>query len=153
MALKLSDLLLRPVDKPDPNKLTDAYEVAADISTDYNNVTIRVPKLFQYDGASIPEIGWYSIGTPFTPRLMLASVFHDWIYHTHQIERSAADDLFHLLLRRSGVPKDKALAMKTAVDLFGGNYWKNDKDDIAYIKRLKDQIIQDGRNPADYGIP
>lgn len=83
---------------------------------------------------------------------MLASVFHDWLYHTHFIERGDADDLFHLLLRRSGVAKDIALAMKTAVDVAGGIYWENDDDDIAYIQRLKDQIIADGRNPADYGM-
>ncbi len=146
-------LLLRPIDRPDTNKLEDAYEVAADVETHTNNTRMVVPKFFQYDGASIPSSAWQLIGTPFHPRLMVASVFHDWLYHTHQITRAAADDLFEHLLKASGVGSVKAGLMKAAVAVFGEHYWNNDPEDVAYIRRSSDRIRQDGRNPADYGIP
>ncbi|MSO99611.1 MAG: DUF1353 domain-containing protein [Acetobacteraceae bacterium] len=145
-------LLLLPIDRPDSNKLDDVYEVAADIATQANGTTIMVPKFFQYDGASIPAAAWQLVGTPFHPRLMVASVFHDWIYHTHRISRPAADGLFEHLLIDSGVKPVKAGLMKAAVSIFGEHYWHNDPDDIRYIQRLARRIRQDGRNPADYGI-
>jgi hypothetical protein len=145
-------LHLIPVTKPDQNKLDEAYEVSADISDVYLGVVIRVPKSFQYDGASIPSPVWQLIGTPFNPRFMTAAVFHDWIYHVHHIPRDDADQLFYELLLESGVSRTKAVLMREAVQNFGGWYWENDDEDKAYIKRLADLIIADGRNPADYGI-
>ena len=148
----MNNLLLHPVIKPDSNKLEDAYEVADDIFTVTNSVTIRVPKFFQYDGASIPSLGWQMIGSPFHPRFMMAAVFHDWLYHTHQINRDATDNLFYKLLLECGVQNTKAVTMREAVKNFGGWYWNNDDDDIDYIKRLARRISDDGRNPSDYGI-
>jgi len=145
-------LLLLPVVKPDLNKLEDAYEVVEDVATKGHGATIRVPKFFQYDGASIPPPAWQAIGTPFQPRFMGAAVFHDWIYHTHQIDKDEADGLFYDLLVRNGVNKIKASLMLAAVEGFGGWYWDNDKDDRDYMKRLAARIRQDGRDPADYGM-
>ena len=81
-----------------------------------------------------------------------ASVFHDWLYHTHQINKKTADSLFHAMLREDGVGAVKASIMYNAVSKFGGGYWKNDDDDKQYIGFLASRIIADGRNPADYGI-
>jgi hypothetical protein len=148
----MGELLLFPVSKPDANKLEEAYEVAQDDDVSYKGTTIRVPKFFQYDGASIPASAWQLIGSPFNPRFMTAAVFHDWLYHTHQIDRHAADDLFYDLLRGNGVGKTKAVVMREAVQNFGGWYWNNDKDDRAYIRRLTDKIRADGRDPARYGL-
>ena len=148
----MEKLLLIPVLKPDKNKLEDAYEVAEDLSTPYAGLTVRVPKFFQFDGASIPPPAWQIIGSPFHPRFMTAAVFHDWLYHTHQLDKKATDQLFYELLRESGVRKPKAILMREAVQDFGAWYWENDKDDLAYVKRLAGRIIQDGRDPADYGI-
>lgn len=145
-------LHLIPVAKPDSNKLEEAYEVAADIETVFKETSIWVPEFFQYDGASIPSVAWQFMGSPFHPRLMAAAVFHDWLYHTHQLDRDAADKLFYELLRASNVGKTKAILMREAVQTFGGSYWENDKDDRAYINRLSAKIQQDGRNPAKYGI-
>ncbi|MDX9785466.1 MAG: DUF1353 domain-containing protein [Desulfobacterales bacterium] len=145
-------LLLLPVINPDANKLEEAYEVARDHWAAYKGSRIRVPAAFQYDGASIPRLVWPVIGSPFQPRFMNAAVFHDWIYHTHQIERCEADNLFHELLLESGVAAETAATMRYAVRSFGGWYWENDEDDCAYIRRLTDRIIADGRTPAIYGL-
>jgi hypothetical protein len=148
----MNNLLLYPVIKPDSNKLKDAYEVENDISTNFGRYTVTVPKFFQYDGASIPSAGWQLIGSPFHPRFMTAAVFHDWLYHTHQVSIDVANDLFYQLLLGFGVQNTKAVIMREAVKNFGGWYWENDDEDIAYIKNLTQQIIADGRNPTDYGL-
>ena len=97
----MTPLLLSPILKPDSAKLSEAYEVAADVMRAVGNVTIRVPKFFQYDGSSLPMPAWPVIGTPFSPRLMGASVFHDWLYHTHQVGKQTADGLFHRPIARA----------------------------------------------------
>lgn len=149
----MDPLLLQPVIKPDLNKLEEAYEVSDDVATKAAGAKICVPKFFQYDGASIPPAAWQAIGTPFEPRFMVAAVFHDWLYHTHQIDKEDTDGLFYDLLVANGVNKVKAALMKAAVEAFGGWYWNNDSDDLAYLKRLAARIRRDGRNPADYGMP
>ena len=146
-------LLLLPIAKPDANKLEEAYEVADDVATEYLGRTIKVPKFFQYDGASIPPAAWQAIGTPYQPRFMTAAVFHDWLYHTHQLgDQEPTDQLFHELLLQSGVNKVRAGLMLAAVRLAGGWYWKNDPDDDAYLIRLAERILADGRDPAEYGM-
>ena len=146
------DLILEPVLKPDPNKMEVAYEVVDDVQTKAGTKTIRVPKFFQFDGASIPSPAWQIVGTPFYPRFMTASVFHDWIYHTHQVAKTDADDLFYTLLIADGVNRTRAWVMREAVETFGAGYWENDSGDKAYIRRLAKRIRSDGRDPKDYGI-
>lgn len=146
-------LHLQPITKPDSNKLPEAYEVVEDLSRKVGGVTVQVPKFFQYDGSSIPTAAWPLIGTPFNPRFMAASVFHDWLYHTHQVARKTADQILHDILIEDGVGETKAWIMLTAVENFGKAYWTNDPDDNGYIKRLTDRIKADGRKPADYGLP
>ena len=148
----MGNLLLLPVIKPDMNKLEEAYEVADDVSTPAGGAKIKVPKFFQYAGASSPPMAWQVIGTPFQPRFMPAAVFHDWLYHTHQVARKAANALFYDLLIASGVREAKAAMMLGAVDTFGGWYWQNDDDDLDYLKRLAGRIRKDRRDPADYGM-
>jgi hypothetical protein len=148
----MNHLLVLPVGKPDQNKLEEAYEVAEDVTTKYGAVAVQVPKFFQYDGASVPPALWHMIGTPFQPRFMTAAVFHDWVYHTHQLKFDAANKMFYDLLVASGVRKVKAQLMLAAVENFGEWYWDNDADDRAYLKRLAERIKKDGRDPADYGM-
>lgn len=149
----MSHLLLRPVLKPDHAKLREAYEVAADVMRSVGNVTIRIPKFFQYDGSSLPMPAWPIFGTPFSPMLMGASVFHDWLYHTHQVARKTADRLFHEMLVEDGVDGQRAWMMKTVVAEFGEPFWHNDARDKAYIARLTHRIATDGRDPVNYGLP
>ena len=148
----MNQLLLRPILRPDSAKLSEAYEVAADVARTVGSVTIRIPKFFQYDGSSLPMPAWPIFGTPFSPRLMGASVFHDWLYHTHQVAKATADSLFHDMLIEDGVDELKAKLMKSAVTDFGEHSWTNDTRDRDYIVRLTARIVDDGRNPADYNL-
>ena len=104
----MSDLILEPVVKPDPNKLEVAYEVVEDIEAKVGTKTITVPKFFQFDGASVPSPAWQFIGTPFYPRFMVASVFHDWVYHTHEVTKKAVDNFFYNQLMADGVNQARA---------------------------------------------
>jgi len=149
----MSKLHLQPIIKPDNNKLPEAYEVVDDLKRKVGNVTVVVPKFFQYDGSSIPTAAWPLIGTPFNPRFMTASVFHDWIYHTHSMARKTADQLLHDVLIEDGVHETKAWIMHSAVSSFGKPYWSNDPDDNSYIVRLTERIKKDGRDPATYALP
>jgi hypothetical protein len=83
---------------------------------------------------------------------MVPAVFHDWVYHTHLVGKDDADELFYDLLVANGVNKVRASLMLAAVESFGGWYWNNDQDDLAYLKRLAARIKKDGRDPADYGM-
>lgn len=149
----MSKLELMPVVKPDTNKLSEAYEVSGDIKRKVGTVTVTVPKFFQYDGASIPTAAWPLIGTPFNPRFMRAAVFHDWIYHTHQIAQKTADKLMQEMLLEDDVSSTTAWIMYTTVRGLGKAYWDNDPDDNGYIVRLTKRIRDDGRDPALYGLP
>lgn len=147
-----NQLLLCPVINPDKNKLEEAYELTADFGVLYSEQQISVPKFFQYDGASIPNGAHPIIGTPFNPRFMKAAVVHDWIYHTHQISRNEADDLFFQMLIEDQVNEVKAVLMREAVQNFGGWYWNNDQQDLAYLESLSQKIKSDNRDPAKYGL-
>ncbi|MFM9863226.1 MAG: DUF1353 domain-containing protein [Micropepsaceae bacterium] len=149
----MTPLILSPILKPDHAKLREAYEVAADVMRSVGNVTIRIPKFFQYDGSSLPMPAWPIFGTPFSPQLMGASVFHDWLYHTHQVAKKTADRLFHQMLIEDGIDEQRAWMMKTVVSEFGEPSWENDARDRAYIARLTARITADNRDPANYGLP
>ncbi|WNJ97382.1 DUF1353 domain-containing protein [Vibrio ruber] len=150
--MSMSNLYLFPVTEPHSSKLDEAYEVAEDFGIVNQGISIRVPKFFQYDGASVPSAAYSIIGTPFNPRFMTAAVVHDWLYYTHLLSRSDADQLFYELLRESGVKKIKAILMREAVEAFGHFYWENNEDDLQYLSELKIMIQNDNRLPSEYGL-
>ncbi|MCF2858352.1 DUF1353 domain-containing protein [Pseudoalteromonas sp. SMS1] len=148
----METLHLRPVLKTHTNKLETAYELIEDFPYEHNGKIRWVPKYFQYDGASIPAVAYYLVGTPFNPRYMKAALVHDWLYHTHEIHRASADKLFYQMLCDAGVGNTKAVMMKFAVEKFGSWYWHNDVEDEAYKAELIDRIVNDGRQPSVYGL-
>ncbi len=148
----MKNLYVFPTIETHSNKLEEAYEVAEDFSAEFQGKEIWVPKFFQYDGASIPSAAYHIVGTPFNPRFMKAAVVHDWLYHTHELNRGQADKLFYKMLRDAGVNKVTAILMREAVENFGGWYWDNDDDDIEYKNYLIEKIAHDNRDPKKYGL-
>lgn len=155
----MAGLTLTPVRTPDSNKLRHAFEVSQDFSVQVSGGTVFVPEAFQFDGASIPAFAWQIIGSPFHPRFLTAAVIHDWLYHTHTIDRTKikrehADRIFHELLNIDEVNSIKAWLMWKAVRLFGTSYWENDADDLAYLDRLKARIraIINSADFSKYGL-
>lgn len=140
---------LIPVIDQSPTKLPNVYEVAEDV--DYG--LMHVPQGFQYDGATLPPFLWPVIGSPFHPRFMRAALLHDWIYHTHELSKAAADDMLLFLLCQDGVNLFKAKLIYLGVKLFGQNHWVNTQDDLWYMDTLRHQIESRGQDPMRYGYP
>lgn len=99
------------------------YKLAQEASIEYNGISVTVPANYEYDGASIPEPFWQIMGSPFYPGFMEASLFHDYLYTTHEQKKEFADDLFHFLLKKNGIGDIEALAMYDAVRIFGQSHW------------------------------
>ena len=80
--------------------------------------SIRVPKGFVTDFASIPRWLWWLY--PPTGRWGRAAVLHDWLYCKATRPRKACDDVFLEAMRVLGVPWHRRYLMFLAVRLFGG---------------------------------
>lgn len=94
------------------------------ISSD-NAYYIKIKKGFEYDGASIPKIFWWLIGSPFSGKYRLAATVHDALYATQLLSKDKADDIFYNIMIEDGVSKWKALLMYSAVKA-GGYFAYND---------------------------
>lgn len=86
--------------------------------------TLVVNGGFVFDGASIPQICWTSIGHPLEHRFIYAALLHDALYSAQLIPRKTADQYFQTFLREfSGVGWFTSWKMYTGVRLFGGIAW------------------------------
>lgn len=80
---------------------------------------------FVFDGASIPQICWTSIGHPLEHRFIYAALLHDALYISQYLERKEADQYFYSFLKKfAGVGCITAWKMYTGVRLFGGGAWE-----------------------------
>jgi len=87
---------------------------------------VKIPKLFQWDGASIPRFLWRIVDSPFQPDLMVASMVHDYLYSLGDAsgyDRKQADRLFKKLLMANGVPETQAETMYAGVRVGGENHY------------------------------
>jgi len=114
----------------------DLYVVDDDFVVKLTTVKIVVPCYFLTDGASVPKACRPFTYEPFHPRVMAAAVTHDWLYHTHQVDREQADKIFYDLMIINHANQVKARLMYEAVRRFGGWYWDNDPDDIVKLAQL-----------------
>ncbi|OUR62040.1 hypothetical protein A9Q74_06220 [Colwellia sp. 39_35_sub15_T18] len=76
------------------------------------------------DGASIPRIFWYCIGSPFNGHYRRASVIHDVYCVTKSRPHKQVHRMFYDAIRADGVRKSKAKAMYIALKI-GAPRWKN----------------------------
>ena len=87
--------------------------------------TLKIAPGFVFDGASIPQICWTSIGHPLEHRFIYAALLHDALYVTQYLPRKTADEYFYRFLTEfAGVGSYTAWKMYTGVRLFGGGAWK-----------------------------
>ena len=87
---------------------------------------VKIPKDFEWDGASIPRIFWEEIGSPFSPKFMVPSLVHDYLYSvgtSSGLNRRQADKLFKKLLLANGVDESLAETMYTGVRVGGGRHY------------------------------
>ena len=81
---------------------------------------------FQTDGASIPRLFWFLVGSPFAPEVIEAVTLHDYLYATPTADttRREADEVFHALMLEREVGRARARLMLWAVRSFGWLFYK-----------------------------
>lgn len=82
----------------------------------------HVPAMARVDGASIPQIAWSILGSPFVGRYRKASVVHDWYCEIRTREWKAVHRMFYEAMRTSKVSIIKARIMYAAV-YYAGPRW------------------------------
>jgi len=127
-----------------------------------------IPARFQADGASVPKI-WIVrtiVGGAYDNHLIGGAEGHDWGFYNHMIEQcvngvwtwvpldfDTANRILQATLRMAGTSRLHAWEVYKAVSWFGESHWPNDAEDRRYLAVLRQQIIDDGRNPSSYGLP
>ena len=75
-----------------------------------------IPYGYEWDGASIPRGLWSVLGYgKFHPKVMLASLLHDYYYDDPKVDQKWLDEAFADLLRDAGVPWWRIKLMYRAV--------------------------------------
>ncbi|MDT0603482.1 DUF1353 domain-containing protein [Thalassotalea castellviae] len=90
--------------------------------TDDNGHEWIAPKGAIVDGASIPRLFWFLVGSPFVGKYRRASVIHDVYCKTKSIAHKQVHKMFYNAMRCDGVGRIKAKTMYLAVKL-GGPKW------------------------------
>jgi hypothetical protein len=91
--------------------LTEEFSARTDIGT------IRVPKGFVSDGASVPRSVYSIIGHPFG-KYLESAIIHDYLYRDEtefDASRAEADSIFLELMKAQGIGFSKRWAMYLAV--------------------------------------
>ncbi len=86
---------------------------------DPNGITWVAPKDSKIDGASIPQVLWSMIGSPFSGQYRNASVIHDVACVEKRRSWQATHLAFYNAMRASGVAPLRAKIMYAAVNNFG----------------------------------
>ena len=129
------------------------YELLHDVSYNWNGHQILVPRLYSYDGATIPWFAWTFTYTPFDPIVMLPALMHDWLYLSHQVPRDQADAILKQLLTDNGASSVRVGLIYTAVRTFGRFYWNITTEDCSYVTWLKGQLTATGATVGNYIWP
>lgn len=136
----------RPVPAKAMVRLLDDYAVIC------RGHRIVVPVAFRFDGASIPSQGWHATYTPWHPVVLGPACIHDWLYCSHQVERTEADLIFHELLIANGASLYRAWLMREAVEMFGGWAWEYSDEDIKKLRTLY-RLVRRRKNFEEYCFP
>ena len=85
--------------------------------------TIEVPVGFVSDGASIPKIFWFIVGSPLTGKYRGAAILHDYLYYSTRYPRKRCDEIFLEAMTVLKVNKVKRTIIFWAVRIFGDIAW------------------------------
>lgn len=91
---------------------------------DPNGLEWSVPPRTQVDGASIPQVLWSIVGSPFTGKYRDASVIHDYYCDVRVRHWTAVHRVFYDAMIVSGVSVSRAKLMYGAV-YYGGPRWSD----------------------------
>ena len=108
-------------------------ELAEDVTVHFvfkrQTWTLDIKAGFVFDGASIPQIFWSSIGSPWDSKILVAALVHDALYSaqprsecgTYWTIRQDADSILRVLCGYLGMGWLKRLAVYVAVDTCGAD--------------------------------
>jgi len=85
---------------------------------------ITIPIGFTWDGASVPRAFWLTMGGPYQPRFITASLVHDYLYKNKPLRKALADKIFYKLLRANGVGRINSFRMYAGVKVGGWFAWR-----------------------------
>ena len=80
-----------------------------------------VPKQYRYDGATIPRLFWFVIGSKTNPKFRTPSMIHDYLCSNKYVidfDRKFSSKVFRALLEVAGVKKWRRNLMYLCVDIF-----------------------------------
>ena len=98
-----------------------SWELLEDFEEQSRGLTIKVPKGFVTDGASVPRPLWVFL--PPIGRYFVAAVIHDYLWETGMVSMKEADLIFYDLMIKYKTYKWKAKIMYIGVRI-GAYYWK-----------------------------
>ncbi|MDX2442143.1 MAG: DUF1353 domain-containing protein [Desulfobacterales bacterium] len=89
---------------------------------------------------------------PFHPDVMAAALVHDWLFLTHQVDRTTADQIFYDRLILNGANPIEAKIMHKAVRVGAGMFWKLKPEKIEVLKMLY-VLVKDSPRFGEYCLP
>ena len=115
----------------------------------WNDVCLKVPAGFEFDGASIPQFAWSIIGPP-NGKYLKAACIHDWMFDTHLIGFDTANNVFLDGMKDLGVGFLQRQIMYFAVQYKGKPLW--DAKTPTKIYETRELIAYDPFDPwGEYG--
>ena len=88
-------------------------------------LSIRIPKGFESDGASVPRFFWRFVFPSSDTHALYAAFVHDFVYRKHPLNwtKELADRVFFELLVEDGIAPWRARLAYIGVCLFGKKAW------------------------------
>jgi hypothetical protein len=120
MSKFIGELIVEPLPDGKFWRVHEQFEYHSDLLGE----TIKIPKGFLTDGASIPKLFW-NIIQPTGPYFRSA-VIHDYLYRWQKFTRKQSDDTFLEGMWVLGCKRWQYVCIYTAVRLFGHWAWKED---------------------------
>ena len=83
--------------------------------------SFTIPKMYCFDGASIPRFFWRIIGSNTDNKFLIPAMVHDYMCENHACidsDREFSTKVFDSLLKVSGVKGCKRFLMKNSVGIF-----------------------------------
>jgi hypothetical protein len=118
-----------------PSHGAGQYQLAEDAIYDLGDGrTMTIYAGFEFDGASIPRMFWWLIGSPMSQQFWAASLFHDACYRTCLLPREAADVGLYELLKQSDVGWPRRITIYRQVRLWGWAAYKQSASALACVK-------------------
>ena len=81
----------------------------------------RIPKGFRWDGATIPSLVWFLVGSKTENRYRIPSLIHDYLCNNKYVidfNRKASSVALRALLRENGVAEWRVFLMYLFVEIF-----------------------------------